>query len=134
MGKVKDITTNEIMLAQNGNIDAINKIVKAYKPVAFYIAKLYYAPGNDANDLVQEGLIGVHQAIQIYKESRGSWNALVNACMKRRMYDLIRKATTEKNNVLANHYHSTMCCREQTETRFFFLTLSQIILAPKKMW
>ncbi len=83
---------------------AIKKYSREIKKIA---SKYYIADGNN-EDLFQEGLIGVIQAVNSYDLARGdkdseSFKKFVLMCAKRQILDAIKKSTRKKNEPLNNY-------------------------------
>jgi len=93
---------NLVLDAQAGNKISEEIIIKRYRWLANYLAKKFYAPGEEVQDLEQAALIGVWQAIQIFDPSISTWSSLVNSCMRRRIWDLTRIATAQKAQILSD--------------------------------
>ena len=56
--------------AQNGDENAIEKLLSSYKPLVNKIARSYFLTGGDIEDLVQEGMIGLYKAIKTFKKEK----------------------------------------------------------------
>ena len=56
-----------IALAKQGKKDAYDRIVKRYYGFVRLKASSYFLIGGDADDLIQEGLVGLYKAIRDYR-------------------------------------------------------------------
>ena len=57
-------------LAQSGNLDAEEALLKKYKDAVRIKANMYYMAGADEDDVMQEGMIGLMKAIRQYSPER----------------------------------------------------------------
>lgn len=75
VSKIPMIDINkEIELSQrikNGDEDAVNELVEANLRFVISVAKQYQNKGLPLVDLIQEGIIGLHQAAKLYDEAKG---------------------------------------------------------------
>lgn len=86
-------------------IDAtdIVKIVQDYSGYIKNVCRKFYIVGGTAEDLYQEGIIGLLEACKNYKgESlfEPQFENFVKVCIKRQIFDAIRKNQNKKNKVL----------------------------------
>ena len=58
--------------ARTGNVDATECLLKRYLPLVTYTAKHYYLPGGERDDLIQEGMLGLLQAIHTFASERSA--------------------------------------------------------------
>lgn len=86
-----------IKLAQNGDEEAIEHIVKEYHKVIHRNNRSFFLKGGDADDLVQEGFIGLIKAIKSYDETRNAcFNTFANLCIRRQMITAIKNHNADK--------------------------------------
>ena len=79
------------------------EIVQKYKSYINSICRRFYLTGGTAEDLFEEGVIGLLEACKNYNgeslfEER--FDAFAKLCIKRQIIDAIKKANTNKNKVL----------------------------------
>lgn len=90
--------------AQQGDNGAVEQLLERYKNAVCARARRYFLAGGEAEDLIQEGLIGVHSAIVGYKRSSGkSFKNFAYLCMTRRMVDAVKASARLKNLPLNNY-------------------------------
>lgn len=101
-----DLTNDDIKLlesAKNGNQDAINNILIDNKSLVAQIARKYFLLGGDQEDLIQEGMIGLFKAINIFDKNRNdNFKNFASRVVEREIISAIRKENTSKNQVLDN--------------------------------
>lgn len=94
-----------LYMASESNEDASDAIFKKYESAVDYYAKKY-APlvegkGIDYNDLFQEGLIGLDNAIKHYKDQKDiKFSTFAFLCIKRNIITAVRAASRKKHSVL----------------------------------
>lgn len=81
-----------LTLAQQGDKDAVSKLVDMALPIVEAQAKSFSGNGFEFADLSQEGMIGVLCAIGTYNKDAGaSFKTYLNVCIKNRLLSVIRK-------------------------------------------
>ena len=88
-----------------GNEDAINIMYDKYRYIVEGIAKskIGNSFGLDYNDLVQEGMIGLSEAINGFRNQRDvTFYTFALLCIKRQIYTAIKCASKVKNRALNN--------------------------------
>ena len=98
-----------LYLISEENEDANELIYKKYDPVISFYAKKYVpyisGKGLDYNDLYQEGLIGLDQAIRSYKDQKEiKFSTFAFLCIKRKIYTAIKNANRKKHSILNESY------------------------------
>lgn len=98
-----------LYLISEENEDANELIYKKYDPVISFYAKKYVpyisGKGLDYNDLYQEGLIGLDQAIRSYKDQKEiKFSTFAFLCIKRKIYTAIKNANRKKHSILNDSY------------------------------
>ena len=102
----KNENDNELLyLISENNEDAKDIFYEKYKDMVEIKAKKYASflasKGYELNDLIQEGMIGLSQAIVDYKEQKNvQFSTFANICIDRQMYSFIRNITRDKHKVL----------------------------------
>ena len=86
------------------NEDANEIIIYKYRPLTINLAKKlikYCNGGIDLNDLIQEGLVGLNEAINSFREDKETnFGTYAKLCIERRMYSLVKSTRTYKNKIL----------------------------------
>ena len=63
-------------------------------------AASYYLPGADAEDLVQEGMIGLFRAIQDFDPAKGAFGSFAKLCVQRQVISAVKASTRQKHQLL----------------------------------
>lgn len=86
------------------NEDANEILLYKYRPLIVSIAKkmLKYCNGGvDLNDLVQEGMLGLNDAINSFRDDKETnFGTYARLCIERRIYSLAKSTRTYKNKIL----------------------------------
>lgn len=97
--------------SQAGDDDALCVLLQRYRRFARLKARSYYLVGADAEDLEQEGLIGLYKAARDYRRDRqSSFRAFAELCVTRQVISAIKAATRQKHQPL-NQYVSISAAR-----------------------
>lgn len=87
--------------------DANEILLYKYRPLIVSEAKKYikYSHGGvDLNDLIQEGLLGLNDAINSFRdEKEANFGTYAKLCVQRKMTNLIRSTMTYKNKILNDY-------------------------------
>ncbi|HTX31160.1 MAG TPA: RNA polymerase sporulation sigma factor SigH [Solirubrobacteraceae bacterium] len=95
-----------IALAKQGNADAYHRLVRRYYGFVRLKASSYFLAGGDADDLIQEGLVGLYKAIRDYRSDReSSFRNFAELCITRQIITAVKTATRNKHTPL-NQYVS----------------------------
>jgi RNA polymerase sigma-H factor len=95
-----------IALAKRGSADAYDRIVRRYYGFVRLKASSYFLAGGDADDLIQEGLVGLYKAVRDYRSDReSSFRNFAELCITRQIITAVKTATRNKHTPL-NQYVS----------------------------
>ena len=95
-----------IALAKQGDRAAYHQLVKRYHGFVRLKASSYFLAGGDADDLIQEGLVGLYKAIRDYRSDReSSFRNFAELCITRQIITAVKTATRNKHTPL-NQYVS----------------------------
>ena len=88
-------------MAQKGDALATDELMLRYNRAVLARARQFFLAGGETEDLVQEGMMGLFNAVHDYKREMGkSFKNFAYLCVTRRIYDAIGKMTAKKNAVL----------------------------------
>lgn len=95
-----------VILAQNGDEDALEHIIARYRNYVYSKANTYFLVGAEKDDVAQEGMIGLYKAVKEYDEKSGSsFKSFAGLCISRQILSAI-KAATRKKHLPLNSYVS----------------------------
>lgn len=91
-----------ILRARQGDGDAMAEIVSQYKGLIRSVANNFYLVGGDKDDLLQEGMLGLFNAVNNYDGNKGSFPSFVKLCVYRQIVNAVRSSNNDKNKALAS--------------------------------
>ena len=82
-----------VSLSQQGDEQAVEELLSRYRGMVRSMAAGFTASPEEREDLLQEGMIGLWKAVQVFRQSQGSkYRALARVCVRRQMISALRKA------------------------------------------
>jgi RNA polymerase sporulation-specific sigma factor len=95
-----------VALAKRGNPGAYDQIVRRYRGFVRLKASAYFLLGGDADDLNQEGLLGLFKAVRDFRSDReSSFRNFAELCITRQIITAVKTASRHKHSPL-NQYVS----------------------------
>jgi RNA polymerase sporulation-specific sigma factor len=92
--------------ARNGDEGALDALIRRYVGFVRLKASSYFLAGGDAEDLIQEGLIGLYKAVRDFRpDKETSFRSFAELCVTRQIITAIKTATRFKHAPL-NQYVS----------------------------
>src|SRR5207237_3646928 len=96
--------------ARNGDDKAHDELIRRYTGFVRLKASSYFLAGGDAEDLIQEGLIGLYKAIRDFRaDKETSFRSFAELCVTRQIITAIKTATRFKHaplNTYVSFSHS----------------------------
>jgi RNA polymerase sporulation-specific sigma factor len=90
-----------IALAKQGDATAYDRIVRRYYGFVRLKASSYFLAGGDADDLIQEGLVGLYKAVRDFRTDReSSFRNFAELCITRQIITAVKTATRNKHTPL----------------------------------
>jgi RNA polymerase sigma-H factor len=84
--------------ARNGDGGAMDQLIRRYTGFVRLKASSYFLAGGDAEDLIQEGLIGLYKAVRDYRtDKETSFRSFAELCVTRQIITAIKTATRFKH-------------------------------------
>ena len=101
---INSIENPEIQLAaeaQAGDALAEETLIRKYAGIVYKKARVYFMAGADAEDVVQEGMIGLLKAVRSYDaEKNASFGTFAERCVTNQIISAIRSADRIKHKPL----------------------------------
>ncbi len=98
LNSISSLSDEEIvLLAQNGNSLAEEAIINRYKGYVGYCSSKYYMSGMEKDDIFQEGMIGLYNAIKDYNHSQKSFKNFAFLCISRKIISLLKASNRQKH-------------------------------------
>jgi RNA polymerase sporulation-specific sigma factor len=92
-----------VMRARNGDTKALDELIRRYHGFVRLKASSYFLAGGDADDLVQEGLIGLYKAVRDFSPDKSSFRSFAELCVTRQIITAIKSATRFKHTPLNSY-------------------------------
>jgi RNA polymerase sporulation-specific sigma factor len=98
LGEVVEDDSEIVLRANQGDIFALEHIIKKYKNFVKSKAKSYFLIGADKEDIIQEGMIGLYKAIRDFDCTKtASFKSFAELCITRQIITAIKTATRQKH-------------------------------------
>lgn len=86
-----------VSLSQEGDSDAEEALIRKYKGMIRAKSHLYFVMGADAEDVMQEGMIGMFRAIHSYDhEKQATFKTYAEICINRQILSAVKHAARMK--------------------------------------
>ena len=83
---------------RRGTQSALDALMLRYHQFVRLKASSYFLAGGDAEDLIQEGMLGLYKAVRDYREDRqASFRSFAELCITRQIITAIKTATRQKH-------------------------------------
>jgi RNA polymerase sporulation-specific sigma factor len=93
-----------VVKARNGDNGAMDQLIRRYTGFVRLKASSYFLAGGDAEDLVQEGLIGLYKAVRDFRHDKEtSFRSFAELCVTRQIITAIKTATRFKHAPLNSY-------------------------------
>src|SRR2546427_12455293 len=90
-----------VLRARNGDGGALDVLIRRYAGFVRLKASSYFLAGGDAEDLIQEGLIGLYKAVRDFRSDKEtSFRSFAELCITRQIITAIKAATRFKHSPL----------------------------------
>lgn len=95
---MQDDVLTLIEQAQKQNEQAMENLLRQFKPKVIAISREYFLIGADEDDLIQEGMIGLYKAIMVYDKTKNhNFSAFASLCIHRQLQNAVKNANRIKN-------------------------------------
>ena len=102
MSKYKT-ATDEIIIGwiREGDVEAMDYLIRKYTNMVKRESRKMYLIGSDEEDLIQEGMIGLFQAIRGFEqEKEASFSTFAKLCIQRQIYSAVTASNRKKHQPL----------------------------------
>ena len=87
-----------VLKAANGSAAAMDHLIRRYTSFVRLKASSYFLAGGDADDLIQEGLVGLYKAVRDFRpDKETSFRSFAELCVTRQIITAIKTATRLKH-------------------------------------
>lgn len=123
----------DLTCAKNGDEESIEKIFKRYKGLVYKNSSDFFLKGADFEDIIQEGFIGLFNAIKNYDESRNiPFATYAYHCIRRQIINAVKNSNANKYKPLNEAIKSKKENLEQQE-RILYTTPSIFFEKPDEI-
>jgi len=92
------------MRCRNGDDQALDSLIRKYQSFVRLKASSYFIAGGDADDLIQEGLVGLYKAVRDFRSDKEtSFRSFAELCITRQIITAIKTATRYKHSALNSY-------------------------------
>ena len=93
-----------VKLSKNNDSKATEELLTFFKSKVTAICREYFLIGAEFDDLIQEGMIGLYKAINVYDETKNhNFSAFASLCIHRQLQNAVKNANRKKNNPLNSY-------------------------------
>ncbi len=122
-----EFTDEELAARAKTDRAAADFLLNKYKNMVRSRAKAYFLAGGDNDDLVQEGMIGLFNAVRDYNpDKEASFSSFAELCVKRQIFTAIKTAGRQKHIPLNTYVSLNKPIDDEQPD----ITLSDTIAAP----
>ena len=90
--------------AKNHDTEAIEQLLQKFKPKVIAISREYFLIGAEFDDLIQEGMIGLYKAINVYDPNKNNnFSQFASLCIHRQLQNAVKNANRKKNSPLNSY-------------------------------
>ena len=87
-----------LRLHKNGSREAADLLLNRYKGLVRAKARSFYLVGQDNEDLIQEGMIGLFDAVRDYDPDKGAaFTTFADLCISRQLYTAVQAGLRKKH-------------------------------------
>ena len=118
---VDELSDEELVArAKAGDTDSTRKLLTRYQYFVRLKANSYFLAGGDGDDLIQEGYIGLYNAVRDFEHDRStSFRSFAELCVTRQIITAIKTASRQKHaplNTYVSFSHSPSSADFDTRT------------------
>ena len=88
---------NLFNLIENNDKEAMDALIDKYKVMVKAKARTYFIIGGDTEDLIQEGMIGLYNAIRDYDKEKSHFSTFAEVCVSRQILSAVKAASRQKH-------------------------------------
>jgi len=102
---LEEVKINKLIkLSKNHDSSATEELLTIFKSKVTAICREYFLIGAEFDDLIQEGMIGLYKAINVYDETKNNnFSAFASLCIHRQLQNAVKNANRKKNNPLNSY-------------------------------
>lgn len=124
-----------IDLLRSGDTAAEETLYARHKQTVLRKARTYFLVGADREDIIQEGMIGLHKAVCDYRSMHEtSFRVFAELCIKRQIISAVKSATRKKHLPLNTYVSLNRTVTQDEDERALIDVLeSSVVTDPEEM-
>ena len=96
--KYDNLTDEELFdLIRENDREAMDFLISKYRVMVKSKARTYFIIGGDTEDLIQEGMIGLYNAIRDYDKEKSKFSTFADVCVSRQILSAVKSASRKKH-------------------------------------
>jgi RNA polymerase sporulation-specific sigma factor len=131
-----NVDDNQIITwTKENDPEAMDYLMRKYRGMVKQEARKMYLIGSDEEDLIQEGMIGLLQAIRAYEsEQEASFASFARLCVRRQMYSAVTASNRKKHQPLNTYisFDEPIFLESTRNNGYREQTVEDMILADEK--
>lgn len=131
-----NVDDNQIITwTKENDPEAMDYLMRKYRGMVKQEARKMYLIGSDEEDLIQEGMIGLLQAIRAYEsEQEASFASFARLCVRRQMYSAVTASNRKKHQPLNTYisFNEPIFLETTRRNGYKEQTVEDMILADEK--
>lgn len=101
---------------RSGDGSAIQILFERYRNTVRSYARQFYLVGGETEDLIQEGMMGLYEAVSSFRAGPASFKTFANLCISRRILDTVKGYNRKKNQPLNTSVSLEDACLPRMES------------------
>ncbi len=97
----ENMSDEELAFLAKENSFATEILINRYYSLVEIISRSFFISGSESDDVLQEGLIGLSNAIESYKEGTAKFKTFASLCIERHILTAVKTANRNKHMVLS---------------------------------
>ncbi|HEX9891894.1 MAG TPA: sigma-70 family RNA polymerase sigma factor [Actinomycetota bacterium] len=98
--RIADLDAELVARVRDGHDAALRDLLDRYKALVRARVHRFFLPGAEKDDLLQEGMIGLYQAIMAFEPCGASFRTFAVLCIDRRLFNAVTHANRRKFQML----------------------------------
>lgn len=133
VSSISSLSDEELVrMAQQGDSSAEETIINRYKNCVGYCSSKYYMSGMEKDDIFQEGMIGLYNAVRDYNHTQKSFKNFAILCISRKIISVLKASNRQKHiplntslsldSISSNEQYGTMIAHDEHNPEKIFIS------------
>lgn len=111
-----DLSEDDIIMLAKTDHEACDFLLRKYSYMVKRIARSFYLVGAENDDLIQEGMLGLYNAICTYEPDKATFSTYCVLCIKNAILDAVKSNNRLKHQPLNNSVSYTQMDEESNSS------------------